>query len=64
MDREQALPRATWEGVEAAKGGGKRWNVRGWRQQKGWAKVEREQALPRATQEGVEAAKGVGKGGT
>ena len=27
MEREQALPRATSEGVEAAKGGGKRWNV-------------------------------------
>ena len=47
MEREQALPRATWEGVEAAKGGGKRWNVnrhcperlgRARRQQKGVAK--------------------------
>ena len=27
MEREQALPRATREKVEVAKGGGKRWNV-------------------------------------
>ena len=47
VEREHALPRATREGVEVAKGGGKRWNVnrrcperlgRRCRQQKGVAK--------------------------
>ena len=50
VEREWALPRATWEGVEATKGGGKRWNVN--------------RHCPERLRRGWRQQKGVAKGGT